>query len=70
MTLASNTKEVDLVRCNAIRSLGDMKGAAAADLMEKLLDDPNPSVQTRAAIALYRIKGKKVKQLPDGYKAD
>ena len=70
MAVAGNAKEENSVRCNAVLSLGQMKTAAAADLMEKLLSDPQPSVQSNAAIALYRITGKKVKQFPVGYKAD
>jgi HEAT repeat protein len=67
---AGDTKEEARVRCNAIDSLGRMKIASAADSMEKLLTDAEPRVQTNAAIALYRITGKKVKQFPEGYKAD
>jgi HEAT repeat protein len=70
MTVAGDTKEAASVRCNAIFALGRRKTAAAADLMEKLLTDPAPAVQTNAAIALYRITGKKVKQFPKGYRAD
>jgi HEAT repeat protein len=70
MAVAGDTKEETSVRCNAISALGRMKTAAAADLMKKLLTDPRPSVQTNAAIALYRITGKKVKQFPEGYRAD
>jgi HEAT repeat protein len=70
MTVAGNTKEEASVRCNAIHALGRMKTAAAAELMEKLLTDPSPRVQTNAAIALYRLTGKKVKQFPKGYRAD
>jgi HEAT repeat protein len=70
MTIAGDRKEEVLVRCNAIASLGRMKAAAAADSMEKLLNDPSPKVQTTAAVALYRITGKKVKEFPEGYRAD
>jgi HEAT repeat protein len=70
MTVAGDTKEANAVRCNAIFSLGRMKTAAAAELMEKLLTDPGPAVQSNAAVALYRITGKKVKQFPKGYRAD
>ncbi len=70
MGVAGDRKEDASVRCNAIYALGHMKSAAAADLMEKLLTDPGPSVQTNAAVALYRITGKKVKQFPKGYRAD
>jgi HEAT repeat protein len=70
MTVAGDTKEDASVRCNAIFALGRMKTAAATDLMEKLLMDPRPIVQTNAAIALYRLTGKKVKQFPKGYRAD
>jgi HEAT repeat protein len=70
MTIAGDAKEEASVRCNAIFALGHMKVAAAADLMEKLLLDPSPSVQTNAAIALYRITGKKVKEFPKGYRVD
>jgi HEAT repeat protein len=70
MTVAGDAREDASVRCNAIAALGCLKTAAAAPLMEKLLADPTPVVQTNAAIALYRITGKKVKQLPKGYRAD
>jgi HEAT repeat protein len=70
MTVAGDTKEAVSVRCNAISALGRMKTAGAAALMEKLLTDPTRIVQTNAAIALYRITGKKVKQFPEGYRAD
>jgi HEAT repeat protein len=70
MTIAGDPKEEVLVRCNAIAALGRMKTVAATDLMEKLLTDTSPKVQTNAAIALYRITGKKVKQFPEGYRAD
>ena len=65
MTVAADLKEDTSVRCNAISALGRMKAAAATELMERLLTDPNPSVQRNAAIALYRITGRKVKQLPE-----
>lgn len=70
MTTAGDPKEDLGVRSNAILSLGQMKSAAAAGLMEKLLTDPQPNVQSNAAVALYRITGKKVKQFPEGYQAD
>lgn len=70
MRVAGDTKEEATVRCNAIYALGRMKTAKAADLMEKMLTDPKPIVQANAAIALYRITGKKVKQFPEGYNAD
>jgi HEAT repeat protein len=70
LRVAGDTKEEAGVRCNAIGSLGHMKVAAAAELMEKLLTDPSPAVQANAAVALYRITGKKVKQFPEGYRAD
>jgi HEAT repeat protein len=70
MTVAGDAKEEASVRCNAIYALGRMKTAGAAALMEKLLTDPAPSVQTNAAVALYRLTGKKVKQFPKGYRAD
>ena len=70
MTVAGDTKEEASVRCNAIHALGRMKIAGAAALMEKLLTDPAPSVQTNAAVALYRITGKKVKEFPKGYRVD
>ncbi|HEV3438757.1 MAG TPA: HEAT repeat domain-containing protein [Gemmata sp.] len=70
MAVSVNTKEDLGVRCNAIDGVGRMKIAAAVGQIEKLLNDPEPIVQTDAAIALYRITGKKVKQFPEGYKAD
>lgn len=56
------------VRANAITSLGQMRAPFAADLMQKLLDDP--TLSANASIALYRITGKKVTQFPAGYNAD
>jgi hypothetical protein len=47
-----------------------MKTPAAAGLMEKLLTDAEPAVPGNAAVALYRITGKKVKEFPKGYNAD
>ena len=70
MAVAGDREEEASVRCNAIFALGSMKSAAAAPLLEKLLEDPKPAVQTNAAIALYRITGKKVKQFPKGYRTD
>lgn len=70
MAIAGDGKERAEVRCNAVNSLGRMKAAAAAGLMEKLLTDPSPSVQANAAVALYRITDKKVVQFPKGYRAD
>ena len=70
MATAGDAKEENSVRCNAVLSLGQMKTAAAAGLMEKLLTDSQPSVQSNAAVALYRITGKKVKQFSEGYNAD
>lgn len=70
MHSAGNNNEDISVRCNAIYSLGHMRASKAGDLMEKLLADPNVSVQGNAAIALYRITGKKAKQFPAGYNAD
>jgi hypothetical protein len=40
MAFAGDTKEGAGVRGNAIPSLGHMKQAAAAELMERLLADP------------------------------
>ena len=70
MGVASDTKEDTAVRCNAVFALGQMKTPAAAALMEKLLTDPAPSVRANAAVALYRITGKKVKEFPEGYRED
>lgn len=68
MATAANAKLDRGLRANAIASLGQMKAMPAADLMEKLLADPDVSVN--AAIALYRITGQKVKQFPEGYNTD
>lgn len=68
MVIAADTKLSRGLRANAITSLGQMKAMPAADLMEKLLTDPD--VSANAAIALYRITGQKVKQFPEGYNAD
>ena len=70
MTAADDPKQDAGVRCNAIQSLGQMKAAAATELMRKLLGDEREAVQVQAAIALYRLTGEKVKQFPAGYKAD
>jgi HEAT repeat protein len=70
MAVAADSKEDTSVRCNAIGSLGYVKAADAAELMEKLLNDPADIIQANAAITLYRITGKKVKQFPEGYKVD
>jgi len=68
---AAGNRSLDAgTRCNAIGGLGRMRAAAAAALMEKLLDDPEPAVPGNAAVALYQITGKKVKQFPEGYNAD
>jgi HEAT repeat protein len=66
--VAADMKRSRLVRVNAISALGQMRARPAAELMEKLLEDPE--VATLAAIALYRITGKKVAQFPAGYNAD
>jgi HEAT repeat protein len=70
IAVAVEPKEDLGARCNAIFTLGRMKAAFAADPLRKLLADENMSVQTNAAIALYRITGEKVKQFPEGYNAD
>jgi hypothetical protein len=70
MELAADPKQDPRLRCNAVGSLGTLKTPAAAELMEKLLTDPDQRVQTSAAIALYQITGKKVSQFPPGYDAD
>ncbi len=70
LALAADAKENLGVRCNAIDSVGRLRIAATAGRIEKLLLDDQPAVQTGAAIALYRITGKKVKQFPEGYNAD
>ena len=68
LAIATDVKADRGVRSNAIHSLGQMRARAAGETMEKLLADP--SVATQAAIALYRITGKKVEQFPAGYNAD
>lgn len=68
MAVAADPKQDRAVRANAIFSLGRMKAMPAAELMEKLLADPDFSAS--AAISLYRITGKKVKEFPEGYNAD
>jgi HEAT repeat protein len=68
LAIARDSKADRRVRCNAIYSLGRMRAEPAAESMEKLLTDP--SVATQAAIAFYRITGKKVAQFPPGYNAD
>jgi HEAT repeat protein len=68
MAIAADAEAERGPRANAIYSLGQMRAEPAADLMEKLLADP--SVATNAAVSLYRITGKKVKEFPEGYNAD
>lgn len=68
MAVAADPKQDRAVRANAIFSLGRMKAMPAAELMEKLLADPDFSAS--AAITLYRITGKKVNEFPEGYNAD
>ena len=70
IAVANDPKQDHGARCNAIFALGRMKAVAAVDPLRKLLADENKSVQTNAAIALYRITGEKVKQFPEGYNAD
>jgi HEAT repeat protein len=70
MAVAGDPKKDAGLRCNVIYSLGRMKGAAATELMRKLLADESEAVQVQAAIALYRLTGEKVKQFPMGYNAD
>jgi HEAT repeat protein len=70
LAAATDTKEDNSVRCNAIQALGRMKAAEATKSLEKLLNDPSPAVRANAAIALYRLTGRKVEQFPVGYNAD
>ena len=70
MIAAADTKTDRGVRCNAIGALGQMRTAAAAGLMEKLLLDPDDPIPGNAAGALYRITGKKAKQFQEGYDAN
>jgi HEAT repeat protein len=70
IAIADDTREAGGLRCNAINALGRMKYTAAAELMERLLTDSEPAVPSNAAIALYRITGRKVKQFPEGYRTD
>src|SRR5205085_1368016 len=58
------------LRCGAVSALGQMRAAAAADGLRKLLKDEQAAVQTAAAIALYRITGEKAPQFPEGYNAE
>lgn len=68
MAVAADAKQDRSVRTNVIFSLGQMKAMPAAELMEKLLADPDFAAS--AAICLYRITGRKVKEFPEGYNAD
>jgi HEAT repeat protein len=70
MEVAGDAKKDARDRGGAVYALGRMKTKAAADLMRKLLADKNEGVRTGAAIALYRMTGEKVKEFPEGYKAD
>lgn len=68
MEAAANEKEDRNLRANAIYSLGQLRAKEAQPMLEKLLGDPDYAAL--AAVALYRITGKKVKQFPEGYNAD
>lgn len=70
MAIAGDPKRDAGARNNAIAALGRMRLAAAADLMEQLLDDPDPAISTGAAIALRRITGKVARQFPEGFPVD
>lgn len=59
-TLDSGTRSI------SIASLGRMKVSVAANLMETLLKDPDRGIQESAALALYRITGKKFREVPPG----
>jgi HEAT repeat protein len=65
---ATDASEERSVRANAISSLGRMRAADAAAALEKLMADPQFSAI--AAVAYYRITGKKTPQFPSGYDAD
>ena len=49
-------------------SLGRMRAPSAVETLEGLLSDPD--FAAGAAVALYRITGKKAPQFPAGYDAD
>lgn len=68
MAVAADEKNDLGLRANAIGSLGRMKARDSVDLLEKLLEDAN--LGANAAISLYQITGRKVKQFPAGYNAD
>lgn len=68
MKIAADASAERPLRGNAIFALGRMRARAAADLMERLLDDADFSAH--AAIALYRITGRKTQRFPEGYRAD
>jgi HEAT repeat protein len=65
---AVDTNEQRGVRANAIAALGKMRAKDATEVLEKLLDDPQWSAA--AAVAYYRVTGKKTAQFPAGYNAD
>lgn len=44
------------IRCNAIVSLGRLKAADAAPVLERLRDDPEPAVRAQAAAVLQKLK--------------
>lgn len=69
MTVAEDPHAGD-ARVNAVQSLGLMKSADAVPLLERLLHDPDPRIPANAAVAIYRITGKKVSQFPTGYNAE
>jgi HEAT repeat protein len=68
MATAADVKAERGLRADAIYALGRMRAKPAADLIEKLL--PDPAFSAQAAVALYRITGKKVKEFPPGYNTD
>jgi HEAT repeat protein len=70
MAVAEDRNAGSGARANAVYSLGRMKATEAAPLLEKLLHDSDPSIPSNAAVAFYRVTGKKVAQFPEGYNAD
>jgi HEAT repeat protein len=67
---AADTHEDQRVRANAIQSIGLMKRPETASFVEGLIADPDLTIRSLAAVAFYRITGKRVKEFPEGYNAD
>jgi HEAT repeat protein len=56
LAAAGDVKRGTGIRCNAIVSLSRLKAADAAPALERLRDDPDPTVRAQAAAAVVKLK--------------